>query len=88
MPFSCAQTYDLKAYSENGHGLDFVSATQQGQSWYPGVTDRESAPCAHADMAALKMAALGATPSAATRWNSSSASCQCPAFSAAQIRLV
>ena len=39
-------------------------------------------------MAALKMAALGPTPSAAMRWNSSSASCHCPALSAAQTRLV
>lgn len=39
-------------------------------------------------MAALKMAALGATPSAATRLNSSSASRQAPAFSAPQISAV
>ena len=70
------------------HGLNLLSATQQGQIWYSLMAHKESAPCAQADMAALKMAALGATPSTATRWNSSSASCQCPAFSAAQIRLV
>ncbi len=39
-------------------------------------------------MAALKMAALGATLSAVTRWNSSRASCHWPLFSAAQMRLV
>lgn len=39
-------------------------------------------------MAALKMAALGATLSAVTLWNSSSASCHWPLLSAAQTRLV